>query len=80
MSQYALRLPNSLMEAARRVSKEENASMNQFFVTAIAEKLSALETEKLLNSRAKGADVEHFLQAMDRVPNVPPEHEGDIID
>jgi hypothetical protein len=80
MSQYALRLPNSLMEAARRVSKEENASMNQFFVTAIAEKLSALETEKLLYSRAKRADVDHFLQAMDRVPDIPPEHSGDMID
>ena len=80
MSQYALRLPDSLMEAARRVSKEENASMNQLFVTAIAEKLSALETDRLLRERAKRADVDRFLQIMDRVPSTPPEEDGDRID
>ena len=80
MSQYALRLPDSLMEAARRISKEENASMNQFFVTAIAEKLSALDTEKLLQERARQGDIFKFLKALDQVADIPPEHEGDRLD
>ena len=80
MSQYALRLPDSLMEAARRISKEENASMNQFFVTAIAEKLSALDTEKLLQERARRGDMFKFLKALDQVADIPPEHEVDRLD
>jgi len=33
----ALRVPESLFEYARFVAEEEKASMNQFFVIAIAE-------------------------------------------
>ena len=40
MSQYALRLPDSLMEAARKVAKRDSTSLNQLFLTAIAEKIS----------------------------------------
>jgi len=56
MSQYALRLPDSLLEMARKSAKREHASMNQLFVSAIAEKLSALETENILRERAALAD------------------------
>ncbi|OSM04142.1 hypothetical protein [Magnetofaba australis] len=80
MSQYALRLPESLMEAARRVSKEDHSSMNQLFVTAIAEKLSALETEKLLKERAARADEAKYLEVLKKVPDVPPIYEEDRLD
>ena len=56
MSQYPLRLPKSLMEAARETADKEDVSMNQLFVTAIAEKLSALKTETFLQERAARAD------------------------
>ena len=39
MSNYALRVPESLFAYARKVAEEEHVSMNQFFVTAIAEKV-----------------------------------------
>jgi hypothetical protein len=45
MANYALRVPESLFAYARKVAEEERVSMNQFFVTAIAEKISALKTE-----------------------------------
>jgi len=38
MSHYALRLPDSLKEAARRLAAEDGSTINQLFVTAIAEK------------------------------------------
>jgi len=56
MSQYALRLPDSLFEMAKKSAKREHASMNQLFVSAIAEKLSALETDNMLRKRAALAD------------------------
>ena len=45
MANYALRVPESLLNYARQVAGEESVSMNQFFVTAIAEKVSALKTQ-----------------------------------
>ena len=51
MAQYALRVPESLFAYAREVSQEEQVSMNQFFVTAIAEKVSALKTETYFKAR-----------------------------
>jgi len=71
MSQYALRLPDSLLEMARKSAKREHASMNQLFVTAIAEKLSALETEHLLRERAKQADEQKARDVLARVPHGP---------
>ncbi|MBF0187074.1 MAG: hypothetical protein HQL50_04025 [Magnetococcales bacterium] len=79
MSQYPLRLPDSLMAAARKAAKDDNTSMNQLFVSAIAEKLSALQTEDLLAERAKQADIEAFNRVLDQVPDVPPGLEEDRI-
>ena len=36
---YPLRLPRSLKRAVERQSKEDRTSINQFVVTAVAEKL-----------------------------------------
>ncbi|MBF0132004.1 MAG: hypothetical protein HQL75_05395 [Magnetococcales bacterium] len=80
MSQYPLRLPDSLMKAVRKTAKEDNASMNQFFVSAIAEKMSAIETENLLKERAKRADLKKYFQVLDEVPDAPPIHGDDRID
>ena len=44
MTNYALRVPESLFTYVRKVAEEEHVSMNQFFVMAIAEKVSALKT------------------------------------
>lgn len=51
MANYFLRVPESLFEYARKVAEEEHVSMNQFFVAAIAEKVSALKTEAYFRER-----------------------------
>jgi hypothetical protein len=58
MAQYALRIPDSLLDYARQVADEEQVSMNQFFVSAISEKVSALKTEAWFreNGRLEGVD------------------------
>jgi len=71
MSQYALRLPDSLLEMARKSAKSEHASMNQLFVSAIAEKLSALETENMLRHRALLADEGAARDVLSRVQHGP---------
>lgn len=72
MSNYALRIPNSLFDYAKRCAEEESVSMNQFFVMAIAEKVSALKTEAYFRERAGRADASRAREILKKVPDVPP--------
>jgi hypothetical protein len=56
-SNVALRLQESLLEEARRVSETEGVALNQFINVAVAEKLSALRTEEYFRERGKRGDV-----------------------
>jgi hypothetical protein len=52
-SNVALRLQESLLEEARRVSEAEGVALNQFINVAVAEKLSALRTDDYFRERAQ---------------------------
>ena len=55
MSSYALRLPESLKQASKRIAAADDTTMNQFFVVAIAEKISAMETAAFFERRSATA-------------------------
>jgi hypothetical protein len=78
-SNYALRLQPSLKSAAERLALAEGTSLNQFINVAVAEKLSALETEAFFRQRAEKATHEGFLRFLDGAGDAPPA-EGDRID
>ena len=59
-STYPLRLPKSLKNEVAKVAKRDGTSINQFIAIAVAEKISALETERFFVERAKQADMEEF--------------------
>ncbi|MDX1983370.1 MAG: toxin-antitoxin system HicB family antitoxin [Bryobacteraceae bacterium] len=63
---YPLRLPRSLKEAVERISREERTSINQFVATAVAEKVSALQTARLFTDRKARANFEAFDKIMGR--------------
>jgi hypothetical protein len=65
-SNYALRLPSSLKSELERVARDDGTSLNQFIVTAVAEKLATLRTESFFAERAARADVAKALEVMDR--------------
>ena len=52
MSNYALRLPELLKLASKRIAAADDTTMNQFFVVAIAEKTSAMETADFFERRS----------------------------
>jgi len=56
-SNVALRLQQSLLEEARRVSESEGVALNQFINVVVAEKLSALRTEEYFRVRGHRGDV-----------------------
>lgn len=65
----ALRIPDSLGMSLKEFSKYENISMNQFIATAIAEKMSALQTYDYLEERAKNGSIEHARKILGKVPD-----------
>jgi len=70
MSTLSLRLPDSLHEEIKSLAKKEGISINQFISSAVAEKMSALLTEKYLEQRARKGNKKSFIEAMGRVSDV----------
>jgi hypothetical protein len=77
-SSYPVRLPTSLKNAAEQVAREDGSSLNEFIVTAVAEKLSALRTQRYFAERAERADLGAFDRFMRRPGGAPP-RDGDEI-
>ena len=75
-SNYALRLPASLKREVEKVARDDGTSLNQFIVTAVAEKLSALRTADFFEERRKRADVDAALEVMTRMRGEAP-RDGD---
>ena len=61
MSNYALRVPESLLAYVRQVAEEEHVSMNQFFVTAIAEKVSDIHRNQNVCTAIQRGFQDHFV-------------------
>jgi predicted DNA-binding protein len=74
---YPLRLPRSLKEAVERLSKEDGTSINQFVATAVAQKVSALETARFFSERKARANFKAFDRIMKRRRGRVPAREGD---
>lgn len=75
-STYQLRLPRSLKAAVERLAQQEGTSLNQFVAMAVAEKVSALDTEQYFLERRQRADLGAFDRIMARAGGEPP-REGD---
>ncbi len=55
MSNFALRLPDSLFERARILAERDNCSLNQLFAVAIAEKIATIDAEAFFAERTARA-------------------------
>lgn len=75
-SNYALRLPVSLKRELEKLVREDGTSLNQFIVTAAAEKLSVLRTVEFFEERRALADVGKALEILSRGRGEKP-REGD---
>lgn len=73
MSTLSLRLPESLHEMARDLAAQENISINQLITLALAEKISALATERYFDERARKGSRAKFEKAMAKVARDEPD-------
>lgn len=72
-SNYALRLPASLKNSVEQVARDDGTSLNQFIVTAIAEKLAAIKTAGYFQERAKRGNLDAALALLNRTGGEPPQ-------
>ena len=73
MSTVSVRLPESIHNRVKILAKREKVSINQLITIALAEKLSALDTEEYLKERAKLGDRSQFEKALSKVSDIQPE-------
>jgi len=64
MSALSIRLPDSLHKRIKETAQRDKVSINQMITLAVAEKLSALETEDYLAQRASRGSRDKFRKAL----------------
>lgn len=72
MSTISVRIPDSIHNRLRILSKEEHVSINQLIGTSLAEKLSAIDTENYLKERAQKGNLKDFHAVLAKVPSRKP--------
>ena len=76
-SNFALRVPPSLLDEARKAADAEGIALNQLITLALAEKVSALRTSEYFEERARRANPAMVKQILSRVGKGMPPTEGD---
>ena len=77
-STYPLRLPRSVKAEVERRAKADGISVNQFVATAVAEKLSAMNTAVFFAERRERADFAEFDRLMQREGGETPQPDDAI--
>lgn len=72
MSALNLRLPNSIHRHIKEIAQKEGVSINQFILSAVAEKISAIMTEDYLHKRANRANRAELKTILDHFPHRKP--------
>jgi hypothetical protein len=67
---YTLNLSDTLLEQARKTAKRDRMTLEQLFISAIAEKLAALEADSLIKRRAAQSNPDAVKRILERVPHV----------
>ena len=76
-SNFALRVPPTLLAEARKAAESEGVALNQLITLALAEKVSAMRTEEYFEERAQRADPAMVSRILARVGTGNPPIEGD---
>ena len=78
MSNYPLRLPETLMEDARGLAKAQGVSVNQFLATVIAERVGELKALSHVRARIARADPTKARAVLALVPDRAPMDGDDL--
>jgi len=73
MSTVSIQIPESVKRHVERLAAKDGITVDQFYASAAAEKLAALETADYITRRATRADRKAFLRVLAKVPDAEPE-------
>jgi hypothetical protein len=73
MSLLNVQLPDSLYRGLEELAARDGISIDQFVALAVAEKISALTTERYLQERASRGNRSNYEAVLAKVPDVEPE-------
>jgi len=73
MSSLNVQLPESLYKELQNLARQDRVSVEQFVTLAVAEKISALTTERYLQELAKKGDRDRYDAVLAQVSDVDPE-------
>lgn len=76
-SNFALRVPPTLLAEARKAAESEGVALNQLITLALAEKVSAMRTEEYFEERARRANPTKVSRILARVGKGNPPIQGD---
>ena len=76
-SNFALRVPPTLLAEARKAAESEGVALNQLITLALAEKVSAMRTEEYFEERARRANPAKVSRILARLGKGNPPIEGD---
>ena len=62
-------MPDSYHSAVKEIATKDKISINQFVVSAVAEKIASFETAQYLEKRAAFASKEKFMSVLAKVPS-----------
>jgi uncharacterized protein (DUF1778 family) len=68
MTTLHLNLPNSIQRHLQEMADLDGVPIDQFVMSAVAEKISALTAERYLRARAERADPAKLQAILDKVP------------
>lgn len=72
MNTLNLTLPNSIQRHLQEMADMEGVAIDQFVLSAVTEKISALTAEHYLRTRANRANPAVFRDILDKVPQRKP--------
>ncbi len=73
MSTLSLRLPDALHNKIKKLASEDGISINQFVVSAVAEKTSAFSAKSYLEEGGQLSPVEKFKKSMSKIEKKYPD-------
>lgn len=79
MTNFPLRLPDHVLEQAKRLAGANGTSLNQFIGSLVAERVGELNAMTELEKRIARANPEAVMAILARVPDVPPLPGDEII-
>lgn len=73
MSTLNVNIPESLRRRAQALAQGDGVPLDQFVVTALAEKVAVLDADSYIRERAGRGHREKFERVLSKVPDVEPE-------